>query len=294
MSVVRRELRIDDPLAAAERPQRAAGEHDGDPVAERLRAIPVDLIDANPNQPRRRFDESALVALADSIRERGVLQPVIVRPLGERYELVAGERRWRAAQLAGQSTIPALVDDALDDAEALELALIENLVRQDLSPIEEARTFAVLLEDLHMTGTALAQKVGRSRADIANTVRLLDLPDEVIDLVDTAALSKGHGKVLLTEPDHHRRRQLARHAIHNGWSVRALEAAVAHTAAPPTSRRRPGADQVAVAARLQDTIARAIGQEAKAVPYREGFQIILDTAAAARLAQILGGEIAGL
>ena len=174
------------------------------------------------------------------------------------------------------------------------MALIENLVREDLSAIEEARTFAVLLDDLQMTATALAGKVGRSRADIANTVRLLDLPDEVIELVDTGALSKGHGKALLAEPEHHRRRQLARHAIQNGWSVRALEAAIAQVSAAAAPRRRPGADQVAVAVRLQETIARAIGQEAKAVPHREGFQIILDAPAAARLQQILGGEIAGL
>ena len=109
---MRRELRIDDPLAAAERSVAASGEHDDRSVAGRLRVIPVDVIDANPNQPRRRFDESALAALADSIRERGVLQPVIVRPLGDRYSLVAGERRWRAAQLAGLPAIPALVDDA--------------------------------------------------------------------------------------------------------------------------------------------------------------------------------------
>jgi ParB family chromosome partitioning protein len=294
MSAIRRELRIDDPLAAAERSVAASGELDDAWVAARLRVIPVDVIDANPNQPRRRFDESALAALADSIRERGVLQPVIVRPLGDRYSLVAGERRWRAAQLAGQSAIPALVDDTLDEPGSLELALIENLVRQDLSPIEEARTFAVLLEDLHVTQTTLAQKVGRSRADIANTVRLLDLPDEVIELVDTAALSKGHGKALLAEPEHHRRRHLARQAIHSGWSVRTLEAAIARASIPTTPRRRPGADQVAVAVRLQETIARAIGQEAKAVPHRDGFQIILDAPAAARLQQILGDEIAGL
>ena len=294
MSAMRRELRIDDPLAAADRSVAASGEHDDGSVSVRLRVIPVDVIDANPNQPRRRFDEPALAALADSIRERGVLQPVIVRPLGERYALVAGERRWRAAQVAGQSAIPALVDDTVDEPGSLELALIENLVRQDLSPIEEARTFAVLLEDLHMTQAALAQKVGRSRADIANTVRLLGLPDEVIELVDTAALSKGHGKALLAEPEHHRRRQLARQAIQSEWSVRTLEAAIAQPSAPPAPRRRPGADQVAVAVRLQDTIARAIGQEAKAVPHRDGFQIILDATAAARLQQILGGEITGL
>ena len=294
MSALRRELRVDDPLAAAEQTPAAAGGDGGDPAAGRLRVIPVDVIDANPNQPRQRFDEPALAALADSIRERGVLQPIILRPVGDRYQLVAGERRWRAVQLAGLPAIPALVDDAVDESGSLEVALIENLVRQDLSAIEEARTFAVLLDDLQMTATALAGKVGRSRADIANTVRLLDLPDEVIELVDTGALSKGHGKALLAEPEHHRRSQLARQAIQSGWSVRALEAAIARVSAAAVPRHRPGADQVAVAVRLQDTITRAIGQETKAVPHREGFQIILDASAATRLQEILGGEIAGL
>jgi ParB family transcriptional regulator, chromosome partitioning protein len=130
MSAVRRELRVDDPLAAAERSAAASGEYDDASVAGGLRVIPVDVIDANPNQPRRRFDESALTAFADSIRERGVLQPIILRPLGDRYQLVAGERRWRAAQLAGLPAIPALVDDAVDDSGSLEVALIENLVRE--------------------------------------------------------------------------------------------------------------------------------------------------------------------
>ena len=240
MSVLRRELRVDDPLAAAEHRSAAAREDGDDPGTGRLRVIPLDVIDANPNQPRRRFDAPSLTALADSIRQRGVLQPVIVRPLGDRYQLVAGERRWRAAQLAGLPAIPALVDDAVDESGSLEVALIENLVRQDLSVIEEARTFAVLLDDLQMTATALAGKVGRSRADIANTVRLLDLPDEVIQLVDTAALSKGHGKALLAEPEHHRRHQLARQAIQSGWSVRTLEAAIAQASADPHPVAGPG------------------------------------------------------
>jgi ParB family transcriptional regulator, chromosome partitioning protein len=254
----------------------------------------VQAIDANPSQPRRRFDEPSLAALAESIRQRGVLQPVIVRPVGDRFELVAGERRWRACQLAGQTVVPALIDPGIDDAGSLELALIENLVREDLSPIEQARTFSVLLDDLQMTAGLLASRVGRSRPDVANTVRLLELPDEAIDLIDTGKLSKGHGKALLAEPDHHRRRQLARRAVAHSWSVRELEAAIARDQTPRQQRRQPGADQCAVAARLQDTIARAIGQEAKAVAHRDGFQILLDAPAAARLQQILGGEIAGL
>ena len=148
MSSLRRELRIDDPLAAADDHASAEG------PSGRLRSIPVQAIDANPSQPRRRFDEPSLAALAESIRQRGVLQPVIVRPVGDRFELVAGERRWRACQLAGQTVVPALINPGIDDAGSLELALIENLVREDLSPIEQARTFSVLLDDLQMTAGA--------------------------------------------------------------------------------------------------------------------------------------------
>jgi ParB family transcriptional regulator, chromosome partitioning protein len=295
----RRGLRVDDPLAAAD---TARDEHsstssvavNGGLAGDRLRDIPLAQIHPNPSQPRKRFDESALASLADSIRERGVLQPVIVRPAGDEYELVAGERRWRAADLAGEETIPALVDGALDEAGSLELALIENVVREDLSAIELARTLAVLLGDLRMTGAVVARRLGRSRADIVNTVRLLDLPDEAIDLIDSGALSKGHGKALLAEPDHHRRRVLAGRAAEGGWSVRALEAEISRGAKPAAPRALPHPDQCAAAAKLQDAIANATGCEARATPHRRGFQIILDQAGADRLARILGGDMTAL
>ena len=295
MSVLRRRgLLVDDPLASGEDRSPAAPKAGSSEIAGRLRDIPITEIQANPAQPRKRFDESALAVLADSIRERGVLQPVIVRPVGAGYELVAGERRWRAAELAGEASIPALVDDALDQAGSLELALIENIVREDLSPIEQARTFSVLLDDLRMTSAVLAKRIGRSRADIANTMRLLDLPDEVVEMIDSAALSKGHGKVLLTEPDHHRRLMLARQAAERGWSVRALEAEIARAAKPSAVRPAPDADQCAVATRLEDAITRAIGCEATAKPYRNGFQILLDHPAADRLARALGADMRAL
>jgi ParB family chromosome partitioning protein len=167
-------------------------------------------------------------------------------------------------------------------------------VREDLTAIEQARTLAVLLDDLRMTGAVLAKRLGRSRADIVNTVRLLDLPDEVVELIDSGALTKGHGKALLVEPDHHRRRVLARRAAEGGWSVRVLEAEIARDATPAAPRRSPHPDQCAAAAKLQEAIAKATGCEARATPHRRGFRIILDQAAADRLARILGGDMRAL
>jgi ParB family transcriptional regulator, chromosome partitioning protein len=295
MSVLgRRGLRVDDPLAAGEDRSPGAAASSGSAVASRLRDIPITDIQANPAQPRKRFDEPALAALADSIRERGVLQPVIVRPVDDGYELVAGERRWRAAAIAGEATIPALVDNALDQAGSLELALIENIVREDLSPIEQARTFSVLLDDLRLTSMVLATRIGRSRADIANTMRLLDLPEEVVEMIDSGTLTKGHGKVLLTEPDRHRRLLLARQAAQHGWSVRTLESEITRVAKPASPRPSPDPDQRAVATRLEEAITRAIGCEATAKPHRNGFQILLDHPAADRLARALGADMGAL
>ena len=192
--------------------------------AEELRQLPIELISANPRQPRKRFDEDALEQLAASLGERGVLQPVLVRPAaGGRYEIVAGERRWRAAQIAGLAEIPALVRER-EDAEALELALIENMAREDLSPIEEARACAALVEELNLTREEVGLRVGRGRVAVSNLVRLLDLPDAVIELLDSGALTEGHGRALLLAEDHRARSSLARSAVQEGWSVRVTEA----------------------------------------------------------------------
>ena len=179
-------------LAEILRGLRCAGDEGDD-----LRQVPVDLIAPNPKQPRRSFDEDALLALAGSLRERGVLQPVLVRPVaGGTYELVAGERRWRAARLAGLEEIPALVRDR-DDAEALEAALIENMAREDLNPVEEARACAALVEELGLTREAVGLRVGRSRVAVTNLMRLLDLPDDVLELLERGDLTEGHGRALL-------------------------------------------------------------------------------------------------
>ena len=183
---------------------------DPDSNVEEFRRVAVELIRANPRQPRRHFDDEALASLAGSLEARGVLQPVLVRPLPDgRFELIAGERRWRAAQLAGLETIPAIVR-ARDDAESLELALIENMARQDLNPIEEARACAALVEELGLSREDVGLRIGRSRVAVSNLVRLLDLPDEVLELIEAGTLSEGHGRALLVTDDHGERKRLAR------------------------------------------------------------------------------------
>ncbi|HEX3910896.1 MAG TPA: ParB/RepB/Spo0J family partition protein [Solirubrobacteraceae bacterium] len=247
---------------------------------QELRELPVELIEANPKQPRRRFDEDALQALADSLGERGVLQPVLVRPkAGGTYEIVAGERRWRAAQLAGLPSVPALVHPR-DDAEAIELALIENMARADLSPIEEARACAALVEELGLTREEVGRRVGRGRVAVSNLMRLLDLPDEVIELLQAGTLSEGHGRALLLAEDHGARTMLARAAAHEGWSVRTVEARARAQNAASTPQgsdapreRMTGAahpDQQQAAREIADVLAAALGAEVSVRPAAGG------------------------
>ena len=191
-------------------------------AVEGVRELPVELIAPNPDQPRRTIDTESLEALATSLGEQGVLQPVLVRPRAGGYELIAGERRWRAAKLAGIERIPALVRPT-GDAETLELALIENMAREDLNPVEEARACAALAEELGLTREEIGRRVGRSRVAISNLVRLLELPDEVLSLLEDGTLSEGHGRALLMAEDHDARRTLARSVVREGWSVRATE-----------------------------------------------------------------------
>jgi ParB family chromosome partitioning protein len=237
---------------------------------EQLRELSIELISPNPKQPRRSFDQESLEALAGSLGERGVLQPVLVRPRpGGSYELVAGERRWRAAQIAGLRSIPAIVRDR-EDAQALEAALVENMAREDLNPIEEARACAALVEELGLTREDVGRRVGRSRVAVSNLVRLLDLPDEVIELVQGGALSEGHGRALLLAHDHNDRRRLARDAVEQGWSVRVTEerarecnsgAAQDESAARRATGRRVHPDQEHAAREIAQTLGAALGAE---------------------------------
>jgi len=246
---------------------------------EELRQIAVELIAPNPNQPRRHFDEEALTALAASLEERGVLQPVLVRPLpGGRYELIAGERRWRAARLARFEQIPAIVRRH-DDAASIELAVIENMAREDLNPLEEARACLALVEELGLTREDVGRRVGRSRVAVSNLIRLLDLPDEALELLDRGELSEGHGRALLLAKDHDARRRLARDAAADGWSVRELERrareAEQRPVARPARRRGLHPDQEAAVERLSDTFGRALGTQVHVTPQGDGYRLQL-------------------
>jgi ParB family chromosome partitioning protein len=271
---------------------------EGSEATPELRRIPVELIAANPQQPRRQFDEESLVALADSLRERGVIQPVLVRPrAGGTYELIAGERRWRAAQLAGLEVIPAIVQP-YEDRESLELALIENMAREDLNPVEEARACSLLVDELGLTREDVGRRVGRSRVAVSNLMRILDLPDEILDELIEGRLTEGHGRALLMAPDHADRRRLGRAAVAEGWTVRETEAQARVAASPPEvapkPRRAAHPDQLAFADRLQEAFAVALGADVRVAPRREGYTVTLSVDSleeAESLAERLGATI---
>jgi ParB family transcriptional regulator, chromosome partitioning protein len=200
-----------------------------------LASLPVDAIHANPRQPRRRFEPEATSGLASSIREQGLLQPVVVRPRAEGgYELIAGERRWRAAREAGVAELPALVRDA-DDRESLLLALVENVAREQLSPVEEARAYASLIDEFELSLGDVAARVGRSKPSVSNRLRLLELPEEVLWMVARGELTEGHARAVLALPDHDHRKRLAKRIVREGMSVRGAERAAKEAGAA----RRP-------------------------------------------------------
>jgi len=245
-----------------------------------LRELAVELIGPNPRQPRGDFDEQALKGLAASIEERGVLQPIVVRPLaGGSYELVAGERRLRAAKIAGLERIPAIVRET-DDWERLELALMENMARADLTPVEEARACATLVDDLGLTKEEVGRRVGRSRVAVSNLIRLLGLPDEALALVESGELSEGHGRALLICKDHSQRRRLALAAREGGWSVRETERR-AHLAEDGKTAKQgepvvihPDLEQALAAA--EDALSAALGHVARVRARGEGCRVELD------------------
>jgi ParB family chromosome partitioning protein len=212
----------------------------GAPIVDAIRQIPVDRIRPNPHQPRKRFDAQALDELKASIAEHGVLVPILVRERGEGYELIAGERRWRACAALGRPTVPAIVRTS-DDRESLEVAIIENLQREDLNPLEEAAGIAELIDAHDFTQEQVAQRLGKSRPAIANALRLLGLPEPIKALLADGSLSAAHARLLLSAPEA-QRLELARRAAQLGLTVRALERVIA-AMNQPKSASKPRAVQ---------------------------------------------------
>ena len=241
-----------------------------------LRELPVGSIKPNPFQPRREFDPEALSELAASIEASGLLQPVIVRSTGSGYELVAGERRWRAVQQLGWARIPAVVRD-VDDRALLTLALIENLQRDDLSPMDEARGYDRLQSEFQVSQAEVARLVGRNRTTVANSLRLLTLPEDVQQLLDRKALSEGHGRALLAIGDDAEISRVAAMVLERGWSVRETEAlargegpAVVQVK-PKVRRSRPPVRTLhAEQRRIEDALRRHLGTDVKVTAKRKG------------------------
>ncbi len=249
-----------------------------DATGEGLRTIPLSQIVPNPNQPRTIFDDEALASLAASITEIGVLQPIIVQPGedGGGYVLIAGERRWRAAQLANLTDIPAIVRANVDAEHSLSEAVIENVQRQDLTPLEEAAAYQHLLEDFGMTHDTVAKRVGKSRSAVTNTIRLLQLPGPIQGMINRDELAAGHGRALLAIDDDTRAVQLAEQAVEGGWSVRQIEEAVKVLA---TTRPEPVRSEVekplrpAAIIELEERLADRLGTRVKIDYGRRGGKV---------------------
>lgn len=201
-------------------------------------ALPISQVQPGLNQPRKRFDEEALADLTDSVRTHGVIQPLTVRRLASGYyQIIAGERRWRAAKAAGLKEVPAVVIEA-DDKKVMELGLIENLQREDLNPVEEAKGYQVLLKEYNMTQEDIATRMGKSRPAIANAMRLLDLPDVVLQLLEEGRISAGHGRAILAVPTKSDQRVLAQRVVDDDLSVRETEALAKKMAQPKKEQEK--------------------------------------------------------
>jgi ParB family chromosome partitioning protein len=238
-----------------------------------LRMIPADLVRPNPNQPRKRIDPESIAALAESIGAAGVIQPLIVRQLPEgTYELIAGERRWRASREAGLAEVPAVIRDE-DEPQRLQTALIENMAREDLNPVDEARACATLVEDLGLTKEEVGRRVGRSRPAISNLIRILDLPDDALELIEVGDLSEGHGRAILQAKGNDVRRRLARDAVRAGWSVRETERRAKRAGATPARGRvSKHPDQEAALERIAEELESALGHEVTMTVARNGLR----------------------
>jgi len=235
--------------------------------APTLAELRVEEISPNSRQPRRRFEPEATAGLAESIRHQGLLQPVVVRPRAAGgYELIAGERRWRAAREAGVETVPALVRTA-DDRDSLLLALVENIARENLSAVEEARAYAVLIDEFGLSSGDVAERVGRSPSSVSNRLRLLELPDDVLWMLARGEITEGHARAVLAVPDQDGRRKLAKRILRDGLSVRGAERAASEAGARKKPRRAAAVDPE-LARRAREAARRLTGFDAQARPGR--------------------------
>ena len=234
--------------------------------------IDIDLIEPNPEQPRTRFAEASLEELAQSIRVNGVVQPIVLRPVGGRYQIVAGERRWRASQRAGLRKIPAVVKEVSDE-KLLELALVENIQRQELNPIEEAKAYRKLIDTIGLTQEEVAERVGKERTVVTTSMRLLRLPSEIHMVIEEGGLSAGHGRALLMSDDPAVQREVANLAIDAGWSVRETERAVkkARSVKPQTIENKNVSRNIDANVKAAETkLMRALNTNVKIVPGKKG------------------------
>lgn len=272
-----------------------------------LREVPLTQIEPNRHQPRSYFDEEALVSLTASIREVGVLQPILVRQASdEHFELIAGERRWRAAKRAGLSTIPAVVR-TVDETESLEQALVENLHREDLNPLEEAAAYQQLLEDFGLTQEVVAQRVGKSRSAVANTIRLLQLPPSVQKFVAEGQLSAGHARALLSCPDRSFQEEMARLAVAEELTVRevedlvrrqvqgdgGVEDEVAEEVVPISGPVTPGATKPAALLELEELLAEHLDTRVSVAMGANRGRVVIDFATVEDLERIYQAIVAG-
>ena len=231
--------------------------------------LDIDVIEPNPEQPRTRFAESALNDLALSIRANGIVQPIVVRKSGDRYQIIAGERRWRAAQRAGLKKVPVTHKQVADD-KLLELALIENIQRQELNPIEEAKAYRKLIDTVGLTQEEVSERVGRERTLIATSIRLLKLPDDIQSLIADGKLSAGHGRALLLTEDPDTQRRAARNVLEKGMSVRETERAIKASTASASAARRSIITKDANIRSAEIKLQRSLGTNVKINPNGKG------------------------
>jgi ParB family transcriptional regulator, chromosome partitioning protein len=190
---------------------------------ERVEKVTTDLLSANPFQPRKRFSELKMEELVNSLREKGIIQPILVRPRGEKYEIIAGERRWRAAQELGLEEVPVIVRRDIDDANSLEISLIENIQREELNPVEEATAYKELIDKFEYTLEKVGQMMGKEKSTVSNCLRILTLSKEILDLLEEGKISSGHAKALLSAQNEQRRRKVLQAILKKGLSVRETE-----------------------------------------------------------------------